>query len=116
MFDSLSPSFSGLVAIVVFILGGWATVRNGYNARLTHIEAQQASMMERISHVEEFARTTSDLGAQISALSAKMDDLRADVNKHNRVIERTYKLETRMDAAMQDIEDMKDDRRIGGTR
>lgn len=107
MFDSLSPSFSGLVAIVVFILGGWATVRNGYNARLTHIEAQQASVMERISHVEEFARTTSDLGAQISALSAKMDDLRADVNKHNSVIERTYKLESEMDSARQQIEDLK---------
>lgn len=115
MFESLSPSFSGLVAIVVFILGGWATIRNGYNARLTHIEAQQARLDERMSHVEEFARSASDLGAQISALSAKLDDLRADVAKHNNVIERTFKLETRMDAAMHDIEDMKSDKRIGGT-
>lgn len=107
MFDSLSPSFSGLVAIVVFILGGWATVRNGYNTRLTHIEAQQASAMERISHVEEFARTTSDLSAQISALSAKLDDLRADVNKHNMVIERTYRLESEMDSAQRQIEELK---------
>lgn len=107
MFDNLYPSFSGLVAIVVFVLGGWAAIRNSYNSRFAHIEAQQASVMERISHVEEFARTTSDLGAQISALSAKMDDLRVEVNKHNNVIERTYKLESEMDSARQQIEELK---------
>lgn len=106
--DNLYPSFSGLVAIVVFILGGWAAIRNGYNSRFAHIEAQQASVMERISHVEEFARTTSDLGAQLSALSAKLDDLRADVNKHNQVIERTYRLESEMKSAFHQIDELKD--------
>ena len=44
-----------------------------------------------------------------------LDDLRADVTKHNNVIERTYKLEARMDAATHDLETMKNDKRIGGT-
>ena len=107
MFDSLYPSFSGLVAIAVFVLGGWAAIRNSYNSRFAHIEAQQASVMERISHVEEFARTTSDLGNQLSAVSAKLDDLRADVNKHNQVIERTYRLESEMESALRQINEIK---------
>ena len=114
--DNLTPNFSGLVTLGVFVLGGWIAIRNGINLRFSELEAKQARLDERMSHVEEFARSASDLGAQLSALSAKLDDLRADVAKHNNVIERTFKLETRMDAAIQDIEDMKDDRRIGGTR
>lgn len=114
--DNLTPNFSGLVTLGVFVLGGWIAIRNGINVRFSELEAKQARLDERMSHVEEFARSASDLGSQLSALSAKLDDLRADVTKHNNVIERTFKLETRMDAAMQDIEDMKDDRRIGGTR
>lgn len=112
----LTPNFSGLVTLGVFVLGGWIAIRNGINVRFSELEAKQARLDERMSHVEEFTRSASDLGAQLSALSAKLDDLRADVAKHNNVIERTFKLETRMDAAIQDIEDMKDDRRIGGTR
>ena len=107
MIDNLYPSFSGLVAIAVFVLGGWAAIRNSYNSRFAHIEAQQASIMERISHVEEFARTTNDLGNQLSALNAKLDDLRVDVNKHNNVIERTYRLESEMKSAFHQIDEIK---------
>ena len=113
--DNLAPNFSGLVALFIFILGGWVAIRNGINGHFAELEAKQASFDERVAHLEEHARTTSDLGIQISALSAKLDDLRADVTKHNNVIERTYRLEARMDAATHDIETMKNDKRIGGT-
>ena len=114
--DSLTPNFSGLVTLGVFVLGGWIAIRNGINGRFSELESKQARLDERIAHVEEFARASQDLGSQISALSAKLDDLRADVAKHNNVIERTFKLETRMDAAMHDLESMKADKRVGGTK
>ena len=93
----ISPNLSDVITIGLFTLTSWATIRNGINKRLTRIEGEQARFDERISHVEEFARSASDLGAQLSALSAKLDDLRADVNKHNNVIERTYRLEMQVE-------------------
>ena len=93
----ISPNFSDLVTVGLYTLAGWTAIRNGMNKRLTQIEAKQAGFNERISHVEEYARASQDLGTQISALSAKLDDLRADVNKHNNVIERTYRLETQVE-------------------
>ena len=107
--DNLTPSFSGLVTIGVFMLGGWIAIRNGINGRLSRIEARQERFDERISHVEEFTRSASDLGSQLSALSAKLDDLRADVTKHNNVIERTYKLESQ-------VEELIAHNQIGGTK
>ena len=107
--DNLTPNFSGLVTIGVFMLGGWIAIRNSVNGRLARIEARQERFDERISHVEEFARTASDLGSQLSALSAKLDDLRADGTKHNNVIERTYKLESQ-------VEELIAHNQIGGTK
>ena len=40
-------------------------------------------------------------------LSYKLDELTHRVDKHNNVIERTYKLEGRMDEAEHDIRDLK---------
>jgi len=105
----ISPNFSDLVTVGLYTLAGWTAIRNGMNKRLTQIEAKQGRFDERISHVEEFARSASDLGSQISALSAKLDDLRADVTKHNNVIERTYRLESQ-------VEELIAHNQIGGTK
>ena len=107
--DSFTPHFSDFVTIGLFTLAGWTAIRNGVNKRLSEIEAKQAGFNERIAHVEEFARSASDLGSQISALSAKLDDLRADVTKHNNVIERTYRLESQ-------VEELIAHNQIGGTK
>ena len=107
--DGFTPHFSDFVTIGLFTLAGWTAIRNGVNKRLSEIEAKQAGFNERISHVEEFARSASDLGSQLSALSAKLDDLRADVTKHNNVIERTYRLESQ-------VEELIAHNQIGGTK
>ena len=107
--DNLTPNFSGLVTLGVFVLGGWIAIRNGINGRFSELESKQARLDERMCHVEEFARSASDLGSQLSALSAKLDDLRADVTKHNNVIERTYRLESQ-------VEELIAHNQIGGTK
>lgn len=104
-----SPNLSDVITIGLFTLTSWATIRNGINKRLTQIEGEQGRFDERISHVEEYARASQDLGSQLSALSAKLDDLRADVTKHNNVIERTYRLESQ-------VEELIAHNQIGGTK
>jgi hypothetical protein len=44
---------------------------------------------------------------RMGELEKKVDNLEAKQDKHNQVIERTYKLEGRMDEAEHDIRDLK---------
>lgn len=53
----------------------------------------------RLTRVEE----------KVSHLTNKMDDLSENVNKHNKVIERTYRLEERMDSALHSLDEVKDE-------
>lgn len=46
---------------------------------------------------------------RISVLETKMDNLTVSVNKHNQVIERTFKLETEMTNVYHRIDDLKED-------
>lgn len=114
----LNPNFGDVLTLALFVIGGWVAVKNSNNARFTHIESEQASMRTALDQLSEDTRATRDLSKQIAALSAKMDDLRAEVNKHNNVIERTFKLESDSATAFHRIDELRDelhDFKTGGT-
>ena len=65
-----------------------------------------------------FGATYAAFSARLTKLETMIEDLRRDVEKHNQVVERTYKLETevdnlyhRYDELRTDVKDVK----IGGT-
>ena len=62
----------------------------------------------RIEHVERNQIDTNTLSAQIAALAQKVDDLRDDVNQHNRVVERTYKTENDMETMWKRHDELKE--------
>ena len=62
----------------------------------------------RIEHVERNQIDTNTLSAQIAALAQKVDDLREDVNQHNRVVERTYKTENDMETMWKRHDELKE--------
>ena len=58
------------------------------------------------------------IASRLTKLETLIVDLRRDVEKHNQVIERTYKLETEVTNIYHRLDDMKDDMKdikIGGT-
>lgn len=46
---------------------------------------------------------------RLAKVEQKVDNLTSSVNKHNGVIERTFKLEERMDGALHSLDDLKDE-------
>lgn len=58
------------------------------------------------------------IASRLTKLETLIVDLRRDVEKHNQVIERTYKLETRVDALTDRVDELHGDFReikIGGS-
>ena len=104
-----TPYLGPTATILVFVIGGWIAVKNANNSRFAHIEAEQAAMNATLNQLVEDVRATRELSRQIAGLSAKMDDLRADVTKHNNLIERTYKVENDVKIAFDRIGDLRDD-------
>lgn len=49
------------------------------------------------------------MSSRISVLETKMDSLTVSVNKHNQVIERTFKLETEVTNVYHRIDDLKEE-------
>ena len=49
-----------------------------------------------------------ELFIQIATLTAKVDDMRSQVEKHNGVVERTFKLERDMKTAFKMIDELKE--------
>lgn len=114
-----TPFIAPTATVLVFIVGGWIAVKNANNSRFAHIEAEQAAMNARIEQLSEDTKANRDISKQIAALSAKVDDLRADVTKHNSVIERTYRLERDAELTSQRISELRDDlhdMKLGGTK
>jgi outer membrane murein-binding lipoprotein Lpp len=72
------------------------------------IVSRLSKLEVRIDHVERNQIDTNTLSAQIAALSQKVDDLREDVSKHNRVVERTYKTETDMETMWKRHDELKE--------
>lgn len=62
-----------------------------------------------ISAICAFAGSYLAFSTRLTRVEEKVDGLRDDVNKHNRVIERTYRLEERMDSAIHSLDEVKDE-------
>lgn len=56
-----------------------------------------------------FAGSYFALSKRLVQVEVKVDNLTTSVNKHNKVIERTYRLEERMDSALHSIDEVKDE-------
>lgn len=72
-----------------------------------------------------FGATYAAFSARLTRLETMIVDLRRDVEKHNTVVERTYRLETEMETVWKRVDDLKerdthieeklDNLKIGGT-
>lgn len=56
-----------------------------------------------------FAGSWVAFSTRLAKVEQKVDNLTTSVNKHNQVIERTFKLEERMDGALHSLDDLKDE-------
>lgn len=96
--------------IVTAIITGGATYA-AVVSRLTRLEV-------RVEHLERGQLDANSLSAQIAALSAKVDDLRTDVEKHNNLVERLCKVENQLPTMWKRQDELRDevhDIKIGGT-
>ena len=65
-----------------------------------------------------FGATYAAFSARLTKLETMIEDLRRDVEKHNQVVERTYKLETEVDNLYHRYEELRTDVKdvkVGGT-
>lgn len=62
-----------------------------------------------------FAGSYLALTNRITRLEAMIETLSAQVQKHNNVIERTYKLEVEVDNLYHRYDELKDNIKVGGT-
>ena len=79
----ITPYIGSIVTVIVAIVGGYVAMKNANN--------------------EKFGA----LSVQIAALSQQVTDLKEDVEKHNGVMEREYKLESDMHTAFKRIDELK---------
>lgn len=56
-----------------------------------------------------FAGSWFAFSTRLTRVEEKVDNLTTSVNKHNEVIERTFKLEERMEGALHSLDDLKDE-------
>ena len=56
-----------------------------------------------------FAGSWFAFSTRLAKVEVKVDKLSEGVSKHNEVIERTFKLEERMDGALHSLDDLKDE-------
>lgn len=62
-----------------------------------------------ISALCAFAGSWLAFSTRLTRVEEKVDSLTTSVNKHNEVIERTFKLEERMEGALHSLDDLKDE-------
>ena len=79
----LTPYVSSIVTIVVAVVGGYVAMKN--------------------ANAEKF----NSLSVQIAMLSQQVVDLREDVEKHNSVVERVFKLESDNATAFKRIDELR---------
>jgi predicted nucleic acid-binding Zn-ribbon protein len=80
----ITPYIGSIVTVIIAIVGGYVAMKNANN--------------------EKF----SALSVQIASLSQQVTDLKEDVEKHNGVMEREYKLESDVHTAFKRIDELKD--------
>ena len=78
---------------VIAVFGSYSATKRGFDERERRNEHQQAQQ-----------------AADIARLEAKVDALKSEVEKHNQVMERTFKLETEVTNIYHRIDDLKEAR------
>ena len=81
----LSVSWSHIIAIATFVVGGWIAVRNSMQGQLNRINVS------------------------VARIETKVDDLSEDVRRHNGVVERTAIMERDQKAVWRNIESNRND-------
>lgn len=89
----LTPFIGPSVTMLVFLIGGYITVKTTNNNRFSRIESEMSSIDTRLNHVEEQTKITSEIITSLAELKTEMRTLRTSVEKHNGVVERTVVLE-----------------------
>ena len=79
----ITPYIGPVVTAAIFIVGSYIAMKNAFNTKF------------------------EQLSVQIASLTTKVDDLRDDVEKHNSMVERTFKLESDVHTAFKRIDDLK---------
>ena len=79
----ITPYISPIVTVIVAVVTAYVAMKNANNAKF------------------------QELSVQIAALSTQLADLKDQVEKHNNVVERTFKLESDMHTAYKRIDELK---------
>lgn len=79
----LTPYIGPVVTIAIFLIGGYATMKNAFNQKF------------------------NEISVQIAALSTQVEDLKDQVEKHNNVVERTYVNERDLKTAFNILDELK---------
>ena len=102
----ITPYASAIVAAIIAAGATYATTLS----RISKLEVR----MESVERQQGDSRALSN---QIAALAAKVDSLREDVGKHNRLIERTYQIEADIKVMRERQDELHDDMlKIGGSK
>ena len=117
MFDSdlMGKIVTGLItavsAVVVCLINNYVTLKKDRESRdqkfisdLNEIRKSNEKAIAEIkadfmAHMEELLASQTDLLNQINIVKLNYENLCKAVEKHNNVVERTYKLENRLDVA-----------------
>lgn len=117
MFDSdlMGKIVTGLItavsAVIVCLINNYVTLKKDREARdqkffsdINEIKKSNEKAIAEIksdfmAHMEELIATQTSLLNEINIVKLNYENLVKAVEKHNNVVERTYKLENRMDVA-----------------
>ena len=85
----ITPYLGPMVTALIAIVGAYVAMKNANAAQF------------------------QELKVDVARVETKVDDLSAQVERHNRVVERTYQLETKVDTAFHRIDELRErDERI----
>ncbi|MBQ9000402.1 MAG: hypothetical protein IJ087_00930 [Eggerthellaceae bacterium] len=90
-----TPYIGPIATVAIGLIGFYIAMKNANNAKFEALSVQLAAQ-------------NAEQTAEIRALKQQLADLKAEVEKHNGVIERTYKLESDMHTAFKRIDELKD--------
>jgi uncharacterized protein YlxW (UPF0749 family) len=102
----ITPYIGPLVTAMVAAGGTYAAL----TGRIARLEA-------RVDHLDREQPDMRLLASQMATLTAKFDSLHEEVAKHNKVIERTFRLETEMTTNWHRLDELRDEmhERLGGS-
>lgn len=88
---------SSLVTLLVCI------INNRSLAKKSQVEADRRAIETANMHQKSMMELEAAVSQKIAVIDCKIDELNRRVEKHNEVVERTYKLESEMSLALEKI-------------